>query len=412
MPTADAPSHHKQFLATCRELSVLIQGRRKELAKLLGTYETYETIQDEIQRSINALDGAGDEFANILDPLEGLTIATFFPLNMPLYSLVIFGILPSAFANHVYLRPPEVMHGILRKLWQTLHIAESFPVLSLQATPRHIFVDLYAAESDVIIFTGRYENALAIHAQCPYSLLIYNGSGINPFLVFENADLELAVEKAVEMRCFNSGQDCAGPDAFFVPRSLADKFTARLKAELENVKVGDTTDPEVRVGRTMKEAYITELEQWFAKERPYLVYGGVIDKERRLVHPTIVRKNVTEHTEEGFHEFFAPFFYVLEYDNEEDLTRLLTSAAFREHSMYVSVFGNNPQVEKQLTSVRILRNVIVNDVEQGNEEYGGYGARSNFLLYGDKRTVQPILISRDMHATLHHAEQPAFQPIG
>ena len=68
--------------------------------------------------------------------------------------------------------------------------------------------------------------------------------------------------------------------------------------------------------------------------------------------------------------------------------------------MYVSVFGDNPAIEKQLTFVKILKNQIVNDVERGNEEYGGYGVKANFLLYGDQRIVQPILVGRDMHLML------------
>lgn len=393
-------SKNQHFYKACLTLAEQIAHKQDALLELLSVYETHETVHDEIQRSVETLHGVEKEMESLTHPLNGLTIATFFPLNLPLYSLVLFGIVPSLFASHVYIRPPEVMHDILTKLWDLLDINSLFPTLSLKPTPRHIFMDLYVAESDVIIFTGKYENALDIHNKCPHALLVYNGSGVNPFLLFGNADVNLAVKKAVEMRCFNSGQDCAGPDAFIVPSSLADTFIDKLKARLDTIKVGDTIDPHTDVGRTMKESYILELQKWIKKEEDNLVYGGDIDEQNRFVYPSIVHKNVNDHTGEEFHEFFAPYFYVLEYENNDDLEKIIHKRGFRERAMYVSVFGSNPKIEHQLGFVKLLRNVIVNDVEIGNSEYGGYGTRANFLLYDNKKLVQPILISRDIHAML------------
>lgn len=389
----------EDFYKTCNQLADTIQSREPELREILSHYETSETTDDEIERSVEALQGMKKEFAPLAKPLEGLTFATFFPLNLPLYSLVLFAIAPSAFASHVFIRPPEVMHDVLHKIWDFLEIEKLFPELSLKIVPRHIFVDLYAADADAIIFTGKYENALIIHRQCPNALLLYNGSGINPFLVCRNADVDLAVKKAVEMRCFNSGQDCAGPDAFFVPGELADEFATKLQAALKDVQVGDTTDPATQVGPTIKEAYIQELQKWLESHKTELVYGGDIDVDKRLVQPSIVRRKLDTPKEE-FHEFFAPFFYVLEYQSDDILEQVLLSDKFKERAMYISVFGDNPELEKKLDFVKILKNKIVNDTERGNEEYGGYGPHANFLLYKGKHTVKPVLISRDLHLIL------------
>ncbi|CAN5179098.1 hypothetical protein BH09PAT3_BH09PAT3_2420 [soil metagenome] len=401
MSTEEIAIAHEHYFAQCDALADIIQSHEDELITLLCQYETYESAKDEVMRTLEALHGMRDEVGAVKEPLTGLTVSTFFPLNLPLYSLIIFGIAPSVFAKQVFIRPPEIMHGILTSLWDVLHISGLFPDISLQATPRHIFVQLYAQESDVIIFTGRYENALAIHEQCPYALLIYNGSGVNPLLLFDNADVDLAARKAVEMRCFNSGQDCAGPDAFFVPSQLADEFVDKLKTILQTIKVGDSSDPSVRVGRTMKQAYITELKQWLENEKEFMVFGGEIEERSHLVHPAIIRKKLSQLTENyAFHEFFAPYFYVIEYDNDAELEKVLLSKPFMDRGMYISVFGDNPKLEAKLTFVQLLKNVIVNDVEQGNQQYGGFGIHANFLLYGDKTVVHPILISRDIHEML------------
>lgn len=64
--------------------------------------------------------------------------------------------------------------------------------------------------------------------------------------------------------------------------------------------------------------------------------------------------------------------------------------------MYVSIFGNLDYIEKIKKSV-IIKNKIVNDVEEGNKAYGGYGECANFINYGNKFSYRPILISKEIH---------------
>jgi len=402
MPTAlnVDNSHTTEFLTTCNDFAAVIEARQPALFELLSTYETHQTIKDEIERSLDTLRGMDGELAPLSEPLQDLTLSTFFPLNLPLYSLILFAIAPSVFCRQVYVRPPQVMQKVLEELWTLLDIPNYFPQISLKNVPRHIFVELYASESDAIVFTGKYENALAIHKMCPRSLLLYNGSGINPFVLFRSADVKKAAEKAVEMRCFNSGQDCAGPDAFFVPSALADSFIQELETHLKNIQVGSNKYAMTAVGPTIKQAYITELKNWLKYSSAEVIYGGHIDEKHHLVHPTIVRSSVAQHNGANFHEFFAPFFYVLTYDSDDELESVLLNPKFKERGMYVSVFGDNPAIEKKLTFVRLLKNKIVNDVERGNTAYGGYGNKANFLLLGNKKIVQPLLISRDLHKML------------
>lgn len=401
MPLLLSDDALNDFFDTCDTLSSQIRANKDDLIALLSKYETYETANDEIYRALDALQGVRQEISSVPHPVSGLKMATIFPLNLPLYSLVIFGIIPSVFSDTVFIRPPTVMKDTLSELWKVLRINTHFPRLKLTPVPRGIFIQLYAAECDVIIFTGKYNNAMYIHKQCPDALLIYNGSGVNPFIIFENANLTLATKKAVEMRCFNSGQDCAGPDAFFVPSTLADEFISKIQSELATIKVGSTTDPSVRVGPTMKREYIKELKEWLIREKIGLTYGGEIDESKSLVHPGIIRRNINGLTDFSFHEFFAPYFYIIEYDSIDSLNRVLKSTEFREKGMYISVFGDNEKVEDSLDFVQVIKNVNVNDIERGNKEYGGYGGHANFLLYGDKKVVHPILISRDIHAIFH-----------
>jgi acyl-CoA reductase-like NAD-dependent aldehyde dehydrogenase len=389
-----------EFIERCETLAGGIVQNRNAIMLLLTKYETHESAKDEIERSLEALRGVSDELNTIHDPEYNLTLATFFPLNLPLYSLVLFGVIPSIFSSNIYIRPPEIARAVLDELIEILNLADLFPQIKLKNVPRHVFVSLYAAESDAIVFTGKYENAIAIHKKCPLSVMLYNGSGVNPIILFDNADVELAAKKTVEMRCFNSGQDCAGPDAIFVPSKLKDEFLSMIEVHLKKIVVGQTANPEVKIGPTMKKSYIDELQIWLGQHSDDIYLKGEIDNKHHLVYPTIISKTLQSNESLDFHEFFAPIFYVIAYESEDDLLHVAELDSFRDRAMYVSVFGESDKVESQLNFVNILKNKIVNDVEKGNEEYGGYGKKANFVLYGEEKIVKPILVNRDLQFML------------
>ncbi len=71
----------EEFYQNCQKLADSIRSNEAELTTLLSKYETFQTVEDELERSVEALEGMSKEFASIQQPLQGLTIATFFPLN-------------------------------------------------------------------------------------------------------------------------------------------------------------------------------------------------------------------------------------------------------------------------------------------------------------------------------------------
>ena len=77
-------------------------------------------------------------------------------------------------------------------------------------------------------------------AQVKKSLLELGGS--DPFIVLEDADLDLAVEQAVISRFLNTGQSCIAAKRFIVVGPIADEFVARFKTAVEAMSMGDPLD--------------------------------------------------------------------------------------------------------------------------------------------------------------------------
>ncbi|GAA1888963.1 NAD-dependent succinate-semialdehyde dehydrogenase [Paeniglutamicibacter psychrophenolicus] len=72
--------------------------------------------------------------------------------------------------------------------------------------------------------------------------------GNAPFLVFEDADLDAAVEGAMAAKMRNMGEACTAANRFLVHESVAEEFTAKFAAAMGALKVGRGTDPETNVG--------------------------------------------------------------------------------------------------------------------------------------------------------------------
>ncbi len=102
------------------------------------------------------------------------------------------------------------------------------------ADPRVHAVTLTGSEA-----AGRQVAALA-GAHLKKSVMELGGS--DPFVVLEDADLDLAVQQAVASRYLNAGQSCIAAKRFVVLESIADEFLARFKAAVGSLRPGDPLD--------------------------------------------------------------------------------------------------------------------------------------------------------------------------
>ncbi|HAJ91844.1 MAG TPA: succinate-semialdehyde dehydrogenase [Gammaproteobacteria bacterium] len=96
-------------------------------------------------------------------------------------------------------------------------------------------------------------------AQIKKSLLELGGS--DPFIVLEDADLELAVEQAVVSRFLNTGQSCIAAKRFIVVDAIAEAFIDRFRVAVEALVMGDPLDDDTRLGPMARADLRDELHQ-------------------------------------------------------------------------------------------------------------------------------------------------------
>jgi aldehyde dehydrogenase (NAD+) len=383
------------------ELAGRIERARGDLTALLRNIESQETIDDELFKSIDALRNA-----DIEAPYFGRKLATgasFLPLNLPLYSLVLFGVLPTAVVERLSVRAPARLGDVVGRIGVVLGIPEAFPGLRISSASREEFVRDHTSSADLVIFTGKSGNAQKLRPHLRKdALFLFSGRGINPLVIAADADMEAAIAKTAKVKLFNSGQDCAAPDCIFVHASRSRELLDGLRERLAAVVVGRYDDPRVRVGPLIEIDQLSLAAKHLAENRENLVFGGVVDFLAGIVHPSIVFYPRFEKANSA--ELFSPVFFVTEYDSEAQLRSYFDSSQYRQNAMYVSLFGTSTTLAAQRHSI-VLRDRIVNEVERGNLEYGGFSAGASFVQYGPDVKAQPILVSREVSEHLAWRER-------
>ncbi|SEV99169.1 aldehyde dehydrogenase (NAD+) [Aliiroseovarius sediminilitoris] len=117
---------------------------------------------------------------------------------------------------------------------------------------------------DKIAFTGSTEVGRVIRRETAGSgkSLTLELGGKSPYIVFDDADLDSAVEGLVDAIWFNQGQVCCAGSRLIVQEGIADRFYAKLRARMDKLRMGDPLDKSIDVGAVVdpvQHKRITEL---------------------------------------------------------------------------------------------------------------------------------------------------------
>jgi succinate-semialdehyde dehydrogenase/glutarate-semialdehyde dehydrogenase len=116
--------------------------------------------------------------------------------------------------------------------------------------------------------------------------------GLNPVLVFDDADLEKAVEGAMLAKFRNAGQSCIAANRIYVQRGIYDQFVRRMVEKAKALKVGDGLEPDVQIGAMIDENAVKNALEHVAdavKRGARLLCGGKrLDRSGCFLEATIL----------------------------------------------------------------------------------------------------------------------------
>lgn len=201
-----------------------------------------------------------------------------------------------------------------------------------------------AARVACIAFTGSTAVGTRIAVQAAQHLKRVNLElgGIDPFIVFEDADLDIAAAGAAWARFMNAGQVCTSAKRIYVVRAIAPAFVERLVAHAKSIKVGDGLVPETDMGPLISDAARERVEAQVA--RTVAAGARVLAGGKRLAvgpgyfyAPTVLTDVRPEHTA-VCEEVFGP---VASVQVVEDATAAIDAAAASEYGLGANIYTQN-----------------------------------------------------------------------
>lgn len=146
--------------------------------------------------------------------------------------------------------------------------------------------------------------------------------GHAPFIVFEDADLEEAVEDAISSKMRNAGQTCISANRIFVQREIEEEFSRRLVERMKGMQVGDGLRGGVEVGPLIEPAAVEKVERHVEDARhkgATVALGGArIGGRGNFYEPTVLR-GADDSMLLAHEETFGPVAAVLPFDTEEEV---------------------------------------------------------------------------------------------
>jgi succinate-semialdehyde dehydrogenase/glutarate-semialdehyde dehydrogenase len=144
--------------------------------------------------------------------------------------------------------------------------------------------------------------------------------GNAPFIVFEDADIDLAVASAMVAKMRHNAEACTAANRFLVHRSIADEFVAKFAQKMESLKIGDGLDPQTQIGPLANANALSSMEamlQQAVSSGARVVTGGSRGSEVGHYFLPTVLADVQADAEILKTEIFGPIAPVVVFDTEE-----------------------------------------------------------------------------------------------
>lgn len=209
--------------------------------------------------------------------------------------------------------------------------------------------------------------------------------GNAPFIVFNDADIDAAVEGALVAKFRNAGQTCVCANRIFVQEGIYEQFAEKLTERVAKLRVGSGFEPGVKIGPLITDAAVNKVRQHIedACSKGAIVKYGQLPKEGSRLFTPHVLINVTDDMLVASEETFGPLAPLFKFSTEEEVIERANNTEFGLSSyVYTQSLARAWKVGEELETgiVGINEGIISTAVAPfGGVKESGLGREGSYL---------------------------------
>jgi len=398
----------------------IISDNLDDFAKLIAR-EASKTINEarkEASRCVNTITCSAEEAKRILGetiPFDSFpggenrkgyyyrfpigVVLAITPFNDPL-NLVAHKLGPAiAAGNSVILKPATVTPLSAIKLVEAM-VEAGLPPMAIQCITGvgSVIGDPLVSDERVrmISFTGGVEAGKHIASKAGIKKIGMELGSNSPVIVWEDADIDPAVESCVSGAFWAAGQNCIGVQRLLVHKNIYNEFREKFVARTKQYKIGDKMKEETDMGPMITEDEAIRVEKWIKeaidKGAKLLIGGG---RKGAVMEPTVL-ENMSPDMTIHYEEVFGPTVNLYKID---DLDAALKEANSLPYGLLTAIFTKSVDVAFKAAYEFDCGGVIINDSTDyrldsmpfGGVKYSGLGREG--LKFSLQEMTEPKVVS-------------------
>jgi len=398
-----------------RRVAALLLERKETLARIISQ-EVGKVIREsraEIEKCAWVCDFYAENAASFLTPEEillpdskraqvifqplGIVLGVM-PWNFPFWQTFRFAIPALLTGNTVLLKHAPNVFGCATQIEELFLNADLPKGVFQNLIIHHNRVENLIANDIIsaVTFTGS-EKAGAIIGSLAGKYLkksVLELGGSNAFIVCADANIDLAVSKAITGRFLNGGQSCIAAKRFIVSEEVYNEFTTKLVAQVKSLNTGNPFDESTDLGPLARIDLAQNLQEQIQKSVAMgaeIIYGG---NQSGAYHEPTILVDVSNDMPVFKEETFGPVAVVIKVNSIEESLNLSEDS---KYGLGVSIFTSNIEKAEEMASEVSDGACFINEFVKsdprlpfGGTKKSGYGrelGKDGMLEFVNRKTI-------------------------
>ena len=222
--------------------------------------------------------------------------------------------------------------------------------------------------------------------------------GKAPFIVFEDANLDAAVQGAVVAGFVNTGQDCTAATRIYVQKSKYKQFVDDFVGHVKKIRVGDPLKPSTDIGPLISKEQRERVAGFVDRARKagieVLTGGKPLDGPGFFYQPTVLAK--AKHEDEVVQkEIFGPAVVVMSFDTEEEIVQKANGVEYGlASSIWTSDVTRALRVSRELEFGEVWINdhlPLASEMPHGGVKKSGFGADLSRYAFEEYTNIKHVM---------------------